>query len=406
MYKLRFFLLIFCISILSCQQDLIIENKKEKGAITGQIFPNDSKAIVELHQGPLLRTSNADNNGYFYFDDLKIGYYSIKAYANDLGSVEKDRIHVAEGEVTDIGTLTLTHSNSLISRVEPYNNQMKVKTTQRIRLTFNEDMDFESVKNAFSIVPPVDYSFTADNYSYYYFYISASLDFETMYTIHLDTTARSISGKYLEYQFSSTFTTDRFRVDTFNPGNSLLAGDNPIYIYFTGEIKTDQSFNSISITPEIDMLIRNYDDGRLIVNPTACWKSDTLFELSVLKGIQSENGTTTQTDTSFIFRTCKLAIVNTVPYNGQNFIPSTEEINIRFNYIIDESTILKSLQVSPALEYKIITSRSGGYSNLRIDPDSLQLETQYEITISEELKDNSGKNLSSDYSFNFTTANY
>lgn len=406
MYKMKYFLLIFCFLILSCQQDVILEIKKEKGAITGQVLPKNSKATVELYQGPLLRTSQVDNNGYFSFDELKIGYFTIKAYAKDLGYVEKSRIHVAEGEVNDIGTLTLTHFNSLIYRIEPYNNEKKVKTTQRIRIIFKEDMDFESVKNAFSIVPHVNYSFTNNNSNLRYFYVDAALDFETMYTIHLDTTARSISGKYLENHFSSKFTTDRFRVSQFNPNNSLLDDDDPIYIYFTGDLKYDQLFTSLSTTPNLDLLIRKYNNDRLIVSPMMCWISDTLFQLSVLKGIQSENGTTTQTDTSFIFMTGKLAIVNTEPYDGQNFVPSTKQINIRFNYVINESTILKSLQVSPAFEYKIITSRSSGYSYLSIDPDSLQLETQYEIIINEELKDTFGKNLSSNYSFKFTTANY
>jgi hypothetical protein len=407
MYKQLFLLVILGLLVLSCgDKNIVLETKKEAGAITGQVYPTDAHATVELYLGVLLKTTTADDKGYFYFDDLKIGYYRIKAYAKNFGYYEVSRIHVEEGAVNDIGTIGLSQSSNIFHGIYPPNNRKHVLLDEIIRLTFKEPMNTESVLSALSITPMVDYQVDYETDASY-FYIRGSFNFETEYTVKLDTSAQTLTGRHLEYIFTSAFTTDRFRAvyALTNGNNNLLVNNLSIYVQFSGLLYRDSVEHFISISPSNDFQVFCYDDG-ITLYPKISWKSNTLYNVAILKGIQSVNGTITQTDTSFIFRSDVFKVTNTTPYQGQNFISKSNSISIAFNYALDESTIANALKMSPEFVHKITTSRSNSGSTITISPESLLPETKYEITISDDLKDYYGNKLSSPYTFNFTTASY
>ena len=393
------FLPIFLL-VMSCQQDYVMEIKKENGAITGQVLPINSGATVELHQGPLLKSTTVDKDGYFYFDDLKIGYYSIVAYSNGFGSKTKISIKVEEGAVNDIGRLTLSLSNSLISSIEPADKSTNINTTSTIRIYFTDSMDEGSVRSAFSIQPEIPYDMTYSTSNY--FYIKATMDFKTTYTISIDTTAKTLSGEKLQFKFISSFTTDHFRLTNMSNLNSSLMAAAQISFYYSGALKYSQPMDFISVTPETDLTFK-ISSSTLYFYPKSCWISDTEYHITVGKGIESTNGVVIESDTSFVFKTEKLSVIDAVPYDGQNFIPCTTNINFVFNYSIDESTILDALEISPEFNYHITTRRSSGRQYITIQPDSLDAETEYHISFSEELTDIYGKHLSKPFSLSFVT---
>ena len=77
---------------------------------------------------------------------------------------------------------------------------------------------------------------------------------------------------------------------------------------------------------------------------------------------------------------------------------------VRFNNIVDESTIADALSVFPEAVYEIWTYYRDGYNYFYLNVTAdLQNKTEYVVELSTDLKDYYGRHLKAPYSFRFTT---
>ncbi|MDO9548176.1 MAG: Ig-like domain-containing protein [Candidatus Marinimicrobia bacterium] len=412
MKKLSVFIAI--LFLIACEPEINVIINKEPGRITGIVVPTDETAIVELYQGSLIAQTPTDADGFFEFEKVSPGTYRLVAKADHYGSVEVSNIRVSDSEGYDVGIIELSLFPNPLIDTYPYSGARDISASSAyIRLYFTEYMLPKAVEEAFSITPELDninftypsYSSGSSRYSY-----SVRGDFKpgTEYTYTIDTTAVTAYGKKLEFSYTSSFTMEEFKVLSIN----WYGKSNPkLVIAFNSDVPVD-NFDKISINPPTATYLDNDNSSSRGTNsityfriyPAISWMTDTTYTVFISSEITESGGTALGRDSTFTFVTDPIEITYTYPRNDQYFIGLLPDIQVRFNNIIDESTIADALSVVPKAVYEIWTYYRDGYSYFYLNvTDALQGKTEYMVELSTDLKDYYGKHLKAPYSFRFTT---
>ena len=403
-----FLIIIFVIP--SCQKNINVHILKEPGSIVGYILPLGIEATVELYQGKLVDQVDTDEDGYFYFNDIPPGVYYLKVKASGYGSKRKDRIRVYDGEGYDIGFITLGKLPYPLEYVRPLDGEKNVQKNYsgelEITVQFHEQMNYESVKNSISVEPALDnMSITEQYWSSYSHQLSIKGEFKfgIEYIISIDTTAQTYSGEALEFTYTSLFETEYFSVTNFSYSKPLNDGNSSVYFQFNGDVYTTAFLEHLTINPPISLTSYYSLDDKMRIYPALCWIPDTTITFHISNDLQEVGGAYLEKDTTFSMVTPPLLVVQTSPYNNQYFISTYTYIDIYFNYLVDESTILNAISITPAVNFDISTSNSSGRSRIRLSPDSLTSETEYTVSIDTSLHDYYGGMFKDGYSFSFMT---
>ncbi|MBU0713507.1 Ig-like domain-containing protein [bacterium] len=412
MKKLSVFIAV--LFLISCQPEINVIINKEPGRITGIVVPVDETSTVELYQGSLIDQTTTDADGFFEFEKVSPGTYRLVAKADHYGSVELSGIRVSDSEGYDVGIIELSLFPSPLMDIYPYNGARDVSAYNAyIRLYFSEYMLPEAVEEAFSITPELNnINFTYPSYSSGYSRYSYSVhgDFKpgTEYTYTIDTTAVTAYGKKLEFSYSGSFTLEEFKITgiTWN-GES----NSELRITFNTEVPTD-NFDKITINPPTATYRDNDNSSSRGTNsstyiriyPAISWMTDTTYTVFISSEITESGGTALGRDSTFTFVTLPIAITSTSPRNDQYFISVLPDIMVRFNNIVDESTIADALSVFPEAVYEIWTYYRDGYNYFYLNVTAdLQNKTEYVVELGTDLKDYYGRHLKAPYSFRFTT---
>jgi len=413
MKKLSVLIAIFF--LISCQPEINVIINKEPGRITGIVVPVDEMATVELYQGSLIDQTTTDANGFFEFEKVSPGTYRLVAKADHYGSVELSDIRVSDSEGYDVGIIELSIFPNPLIDVYPYNGAGDVSAYNAdISLTFTEYMLPETVEEAFKITPELDniifsHSSYSSGSSRYYYHIYGDFKPGTEYIYTIDTTAVTAYGKKLEFPYSGSFTLEEFKIIGITcagePSNLELR------IAFNCDVPVD-NFDKIIINPPTPTFLDNdYSSSRRTntntyfrIYPTISWMTDTTYKVFISSEITESGGTTLGRDSIFTFVTDPIEITYTYPRNDQYFISVLPDIQVRFNNIVDESTIAEALSVFPEAVYEIWTYYRDGYNYFYLNvTDDLQNKTEYVVELNTSLKDYYGRHLKAPYSFRFTT---
>jgi hypothetical protein len=90
----------------------------QTGGVTGNVVGRDG-AVVEGARVSLWLDGDcqgyvlSDADGVFTFTDVEVGVYELRAGMKKIGNAYIDGVEVLEGEVTDVGTLTLAGKNAV-----------------------------------------------------------------------------------------------------------------------------------------------------------------------------------------------------------------------------------------------------------------------------------------------------
>lgn len=404
------FLILIAIAFWSCQDEINVFVTKEPGSIAGRVLPLNVEAFVELYQGKLIKNVHVDENGYFLFLDVVPGTYIVKAKADNFGTTIRSNVHITDGEGYDIGTIELSQYPYPLQYAEPFNGAGDVYNffhRARIRLNFSKEMDNSSVEAAFHIEPDVeDLTFLHPKRGSGY-QIEGIFEFGTEYTFTLDTTATSHWGEVLEFPYSSTFTTENFKVTQFWPSYAYPNESySRIYFSFNSLLGAVSFEDYLTVDPETDVQITYYYGGRgyqVLVEPSLSWRPDTTYTFTISGDLPEIEGATLGADTSLSLWIPPLQVVNTIPYSNQHFVPIGSTVRVRMNNLLDEGSIQNSVTLSPSVNFQVSTLVSFGSTTFTLAPDSLIANTQYTVTIDTTLKDFYGGNIKEPYSFSFVT---
>lgn len=129
---------------------------------------------VVVHLLPVDKIYHGDNfnNGYFFFDSLASGNYSV---VFETPSYPNDTVHV-----------TIASSRNPVTNTEPAASTIQVSRSKVITLTFRSPMDTAKVRTAFSLSPSVDGVIAwSNNNTVMTFTPSQLLDYKKTYTVSL-----------------------------------------------------------------------------------------------------------------------------------------------------------------------------------------------------------------------------
>jgi Big-like domain-containing protein len=98
-------------------------------------------------------------------------------------------------------------------------------------------------------------------------------------------------------------------------------------------------------------------------------------------------------------------IIYTFPAIDSLGVKNLDEIQVHFSERMDESSVKKSLFISPTLDYEIDWS-GGDELTLEISPDSLQPNQTYVITLGSGAQDSRRNKMTSSFQFAFSTGDY
>ena len=402
------FLLASLLMLYSCEKNITVTLEKEPGSIVGIVLPANVQATVELYYGQLIETTTTDENGYFMFQDVSPGTYTLRVRADNYGTQEREGIHVLEGEGYDVGTIELSPLPYPVSYISPFNGQKNVSMHLgygTIVVYFNKEMDSESLKNALQIEPAVnDLEIEIRSRGYTALTANGTFKFNTTYIVSVDTTAKTNTGERLEFPLTSTFTTENFRITSvsFNYDAYYTSSVN---FSFNGIIDEDEFLNKLTISPPVFIYTstyQSYDYNRISLSPIVSWIPDTIH-FFIDGTLQEIGGAYLENDTSFTITMPDLQVIETSPYDNQHFVSINSSISIRMNYVIDEGTIPSSMSITPSVGFGIGTAVHSNKSYITLYPDSLIGNTEYKVDISTALKDYYGGNLKEPYSFSFVT---
>ncbi|GJQ61214.1 MAG: hypothetical protein SCALA702_02670 [Melioribacteraceae bacterium] len=222
------------------------------------------EVTVRLEPGNLTYTTDMMNNGYYMFDSLAPGNYTVyfehPEYVND-----STEITVTAG-VSKFADKMLQFDITVppvVVSSNPENGANDVSAIGPYSFTFSREMSAELTQNAFEINPAVNgnISWSSDERTFF-FTPDEPLEILTEYTVSFDTTARSVYGYSLDAPFELTFTTgsrNSLSATSFYPAD----GETGITTYPQVRINFDAPILQSSLTNKVALY--DWNDAKLPV---------------------------------------------------------------------------------------------------------------------------------------------
>ncbi len=140
-------------------------------------------------------TGDAFNNGYYMFDNLPAGAYTVRFETPEYGE-DSVQVTLGVGATAFVDRTLVTQANPTVRASSPTNNDMTVVVSAPVVLSFSKPMDTATVRTAFSITPAVPgiFQWTNSNSTLTYTH-AAYFDPWVTYEVRVDTGARAASGQ-------------------------------------------------------------------------------------------------------------------------------------------------------------------------------------------------------------------
>ena len=153
---------------------------------------------VRLLPGDRVVTGDAYNNGFYMFDNVPPGTYTVR-FETPGYTVDSMQVTVGRGATVFADRSLSSFAAPAPVTTSPVNGDTAYSAANVITIGFSKPMDTASVRSAFSITPSVDGTFTwnASN-SVVTFDPDGVLGFYVDYTVRIDTSAHSASGQTLD----------------------------------------------------------------------------------------------------------------------------------------------------------------------------------------------------------------
>jgi N-acetylmuramoyl-L-alanine amidase len=173
------------------------------GIIAGlQVDPAAGKLLnlsrVRLVPGNRVYTGDTYNNGFYMFDNLPPGPYTL--YFETPGyTPDSVQVTVGTGATAFVDRSFVSFAAPTIITSSPVKNDPAFPAPNPIVVNFSKPMDTASVRSAFSITPPVAGAFLWSNgNAKLTFDPDSILPVAVTFTVRLDTSARSAGGQMLD----------------------------------------------------------------------------------------------------------------------------------------------------------------------------------------------------------------
>lgn len=272
---------------------------------------------VTLMPDSLVYHGDSNNNGFFLFDSLAPGEYTLivdaQNYKADTSTVniQANKTVFADRQLVS----SPDYSPPQVVSSSPADGDTAVHLNTNITFNFDNLMNMDSTENAFSITPYMDGNFSwEDNQRRMIFDPTGMLQPGSEYTVTLSTSANSFFDVSMEEEYSFSFSTrSEFNLEYVYPenGQTDISTTVKIRAQFDAPIKAsslagnvifqDTSGNDIPIT----VYSNEYEKGRIEFEPEDPLQYDTPYRLELKEGISDVENLAFDESREIVFRTYK-----------------------------------------------------------------------------------------------------
>lgn len=284
-----------------------------------------------------------------------------------------------------------------------------------IRISFNTDMNVESVISAFKMVDSelrdVMGDFVWSSAREMRFYPNSALAPKQEYTVTIDATASDAKGTRLPEPYQFSFTTEAIEVDYTSPSHNQTWV--PPTTYMRIAFNTDMDMESVnSAFKMVDSELREVmgtfawsDRRRVSFYPNSALAVDEEYTVTIDTTASDARGTRLSGPYQFSFTTQPLMITSAKPTHKSTWISPTTDVLIAFNTDMDMESVNSAFEMVDSEQKEVVGEFVWhSLSYLEFDPDStLAYGETYTVTIDTNAKDTYGTNLTQAYTFWFKT---
>ncbi len=263
---------------------------------------NNVRAVLE--PGGLVYEGDDQNNGYFYFEDLTPGNYTVYLEAEDY-ALDSSTVVVSANNSTFIQknlSLVPNEANPTVIATLPADNIEDASNASNIKVLFDIRMDAASTQSAFSISPAVPGEFSwEDNQKTLVFNPNSNLTAGVKYTVTIANSAMTIFGKSLLFGFEFEFTTrSKLKLVSAYPSNDVIDISKTVQV----QLQFDNAIDATSLPGNIQFLDSEgnfvnlvvdyelYSKGMIAFYPKESLETGATYRVVLGSGIEDTEGVT------------------------------------------------------------------------------------------------------------------
>lgn len=281
---------------------------------------NDAKKPVNnikitIMPGELVYNGDDKNNGFYLFDSLAPGQYTIYFEAEDY-AMDSSTVNVIANKTVFADKWLSEAPNYNAPWViahSPADHTTGVSLKPKIEIEFDIRMNTASAQSAFSISPSVGGSFAWENNNKKMIFTpSTNLIAGTEYTVTISTTARTHFNVNLENPYSFSFTT-KTKLNWLSQyprdNEEKVSTTVQVRLQFDAPIQASSLSGNIQFVDENEALVPVYVDqsayskGSIIFEPTQPLNRNSQYKIVVKDGIKDTEGLALQESKDIIFFT-------------------------------------------------------------------------------------------------------
>jgi len=291
----------------------------------------------------------------------------------------------------------------------PTGTNVPVDTT--ITITFSELMDTSSVEAAFLISPSVAGTISW-NEATVTFTPDANLEYNTQYSVTINTNAKDQENELMESEFQWQFTTVKADEPTQpTPPNvidkSPTGIDIPVDSVITITFSENMNKNSVEAAFSISHSVKGkftWSDATITFAPNKSLNYGTQYIVTISTNAMDLENENLESEFTWKFTTISPdtstppTIIDKSPIGNEVSVDTI--ITITFNELMDTNSVESAFSISPNVEGTF----SWNDATLTFTPSkTLDYKTQYVVSISTIAKDQKNDYLESEFSWQFTT---
>ena len=264
-------------------------NSSTATTLSGTVLPTGISAKVVAIQGADSAVVMVDTYGHFRIDSLLPGSCMLEVSAPGFTTSRHSQVLEASG-INEINDFRL--SATVQCGFSPDSSESQPVSSQ-ILIYFSTPMDTASVRKSLVIAPAISSPLLSwkSNFKYLAITPKKNLLSGTVYTVMIDTSARSASNERLESSRSTWFKTEPFRVIRIEPdsGNTVDTY-TAMTIYFTVPANKTSAAQRIRTIPAVQLQFGG-SGAYLYFRPVnGPWMNNTQYTVIIDDSLADENG--------------------------------------------------------------------------------------------------------------------
>ncbi len=387
-------------------------------------LPNDKKkalnfARVRLMPENRVYLTDSHNNGFFMFENVEPGNYSVIMEAGD---------YLADTVQVTVTANKTSFANGFLTKIEnkppqvywnyPADHDSNIVTHSSIEIQFSQPMDETTTEAAFSVEPEAHGVIEwQDGNRKLIFALLDTLARHTTYSVTVDTTAKNQKMIALQETYQFSFTTSeqhiKPKIVDFSPAVDSVLISSTIEVSFDFPMRRSDTENAFSITPDVNGHFEWQDNSEgFTFVPDSGLKRKTHYTVTINSDAKNVYGVSIDTTFQFSFTTRywnELVALEMYPHDGQKDVSTRPQILIIFNNTPVKYSLVGNIQLMDSTEKiigvwatKVFKKENRGI--LVFEPVSeLERNMAYTVRLFPRIKDTEGLPMADTLVFSFRT---